>query len=143
MRANGSFEPQPERSHRRIRKPPTPTLRSIFGWSIGLIGVTIVVLSLPPVVNSNGARTRSDIQRAFKPFANLSLDEIADGREHSMSFVVPTDPPWKRIQRRLGKTVFLPVVSTGPQSTQAEAFSAREVIGARARSRDDAQVTDV
>ncbi len=111
-----------------------PTPRSAIGGFIGSIGIAIVVLCLPPVVRWNGERTRSDIQRAFKPSASLSIDEIADGREHSMSFVVPSDPQWKRVQRRLGKPVFLLVVATDPNSTHREAFSATEAIGARATS---------
>jgi hypothetical protein len=74
-----------------------PTPRSAIGGFIGLIGIAIVVLCLPPVVRWNGERTRGDIQRALKPFANLSIDELADGHEHSMSFVIPTDPQWNRI----------------------------------------------
>jgi hypothetical protein len=109
-----------------------PTQRSAIGGFIGLVGIAIVVLCLPPVVRWNGERTRGDIQRAFKPFANLSIDELADGHEHSMSFVVPSDPQWNRIQRRLGKTVFLLVVATDPQSRHPQAFSATETIGARA-----------
>jgi hypothetical protein len=108
------------------------TPRSAIGGFIGLIGIAIVVFCLPPVVRWNGEHTHSDIQRAFKPFANLAMDEIVDGREHSISFVVPTDPQWNRIQRRLGTPVFLLVVATDPQSSRPQAFSATETIGARA-----------
>src|SRR6187455_318453 len=55
---NSSFEPQPELSRRRVWKSLMPTPRAAIAWSIGLIGIAIVALSLPPVVKWNGARTR-------------------------------------------------------------------------------------
>src|SRR5947209_8653188 len=114
-------------SRRRVGvSSPMSTQRSAIGGFIGLIGIAIVVLCLPPVARWNVERTRGDIQRAFKPFASLSINELADGQEHSMSFVVPNDPQWNRIRRRLGKPVFLLVVGTDPQSRDPQAFSATE-----------------
>jgi len=99
-------------------------IRLAIAGLVGTLGVLVVAFDLPPYVHWANAREHSDIERSLTPLVNIPTLELAPDSDRAVDFVVPDDPQWRRIRRRMGSPEFLLLVASDPQSSRRLAYSA-------------------